>query len=107
VGLWWFRPNIGLSSGFYQEAWILPYKILYAVVLLLAIVGLGISFRSWRRYVLLYGVFVYLTLAYIAFNVITRYRWEMKPYLFIFTALALVQAGRYFVERRTWPSWTW
>jgi hypothetical protein len=107
AGLWWFRPNIGLSSGFYQEAWILPYKILYAIVLMLAIVGLGISFRNWRRYVLLYGVFVYLTIAYVAFNVITRYRWEMKPYLLVFTALALVAAGRWLVERRTWPSWSW
>jgi 4-amino-4-deoxy-L-arabinose transferase-like glycosyltransferase len=107
IGLWWFRPNIGLSSGFYQEAWILPYKIIYVIVLLLAITGLAISFRSWRRYVLLYGVLLYLSLAYIVFNVITRYRWEMKPYLFIFTALALVRAGRWLAERRTWPSWSW
>ena len=107
VGLWWFRPNIGLSSGFYQEAWILPYKILYSIVLLLTVVGLAISFREWRSYVLLYGIFVYLTVAYVAFNVITRYRWEMKPYLFIFTALALVQVGRWLVKRRAWSSWSW
>ena len=107
VGLWWFRPNIGLSSGFYEEAWILPYKFLYAVVLMLAVAGLGVSFRSWRSYVMLYGVFVYLTVAYVAFNVITRYRWEIKPYLLIFTALALVQVGRWLVERRAWPNWSW
>jgi hypothetical protein len=107
VGLWWFRPNIGLSSGFYEEAWILPYKFLYAIVLALTIAGLGFSFRVWRRYVLLYGVFVYLTAAYVAFNVITRYRWEIKPYLLIFTALALVQVGRWLVGRRAWPSWSW
>ena len=77
------------------------------MVLMLTIVGLSISFRSWRRYVLLYGVFVYLTVAYVAFNVITRYRWEIKPYLFIFTALALVQAGRWLVGRKAWPSWSW
>ncbi len=26
VSLWWFRPNIGRSSGFYQESWIVPYR---------------------------------------------------------------------------------
>ena len=106
VGLWWFRPNIGVSSGFYQEAWILPYKILYSFVLLFAVVGLVLSFRNWRRYVLLYGVITYLTVAYVAFNVITRYRWEMKPYLLIFAALALVRAGRRVAVRRAWPSWS-
>ena len=104
VGLWWFRPNIGLSSGFYEEAWILPYKLLYAVVLMLAIVGLGISFRSWQSYIVLYGAFAYLTGAYVAFNVLTRYRWEIEPYLLIFTALGLVQAGRWLAVRRAWPS---
>ena len=106
VGLWWFRPNIGMSVGFYQEAWILPYKILYSIVLFLAVVGLVISFRNWRRYVVLYGVIAYMTVAYVAYNVITRYRWEMKPYLLIFAALALVQAGRWFAVRRAWPSWS-
>ena len=107
VGLWWFRPNIGLSSGFYQEAWILPYKILYSIVLIFAVVGLAISFRDWRSYVLMYGVIAYLTVAYVAFNVITRYRWEIKPYLLIFTALALVQVGRWLAKRRAWPIWNW
>ena len=106
VGLWWFRPNVGLSSGFYEEAWILPYKILYAVVLMLAVAGLGVSFRSWQSYVILYGVFLYLTAAYVAFNVITRYRWEIEPYLLIFTALSLVQAGRWLLKRRAWPNWS-
>ena len=106
VGLWWFRPNIGMSSGFYQEAWISPYKILYSIVLFLGVVGLVISFRKWRRYVLLYGVITYLTVAYVAYNVITRYRWEMKPYLLIFAALALVRAGRWFAVRRARPNWS-
>lgn len=107
VGLWWFRENVGRSSGFYEESWILPYKILYAIVLVLAMAGLVISARHWRRYLLLYGMFAYLSVAYLAYHVITRYRWEMEPYLLIFVSLATVQileeAGRWLDRRRTSP----
>ncbi len=105
VSLWWFRPNIGRSGGSYDEAWILPYKILYVGVLLPAITGLILSLRHWRRYLLLYGTFAYLTVVYVAYNVITRYRWEMEAYLLIFTALALVTAGRWLAERSALPRW--
>lgn len=91
VGLWWFRQNVGRSSGFYEDAWILPYQILYAIVLSLAVVGLFLSSRHWRRYLLLYGMFAYLSVAYLVYHVITRYRWEMEPYLLIFTSLAIVR----------------
>jgi hypothetical protein len=90
VSLWWFRPNVGRSSGFYQESWILPYEILYTGALAAAVAGLVLSFRHWRRYVLVYGLFAYLTGVYVAYNAITRYRWEMEPYLLLLAALALV-----------------
>ena len=38
-------------------------------------------------------------------GVITRYRWEMEAYLLIFTALALVTAGRWLAERSALPRW--
>jgi hypothetical protein len=90
VSLWWFRPNVGLSSGFYQESWILPYKILYAAILVAAIAGLVLSFKHWRRHVVPYGMLAYLTVVYVAYHAITRYRWEMEPYLLVLAALALV-----------------
>lgn len=101
VSLWWFRPNIGRSSGFYKDAWILPYKVLYVAVLIPALAGLLLSLRQWRRYVLVYGAFAYLTLAYVAYNVITRYRWEMEPYLLVFASLALVTLEQRLVRERT------
>jgi len=94
VSLWWFRPNVGRSSGFYQESWILPYRILYAGVLIAAVAGLILSVKDWRRYVVLYGMFAYLTAVYVAYNAITRYRWEMEPYLLMLAALALVTGWR-------------
>ena len=94
VGLWWFRPNIGRSSGFYQEGWILPYQILYVGVLIAAAAGLHLSLKRWRRYILVYGLFAYLTVVYVAYNAITRYRWEMEPYLLALAALALVTGWR-------------
>jgi hypothetical protein len=94
VSLWWFRPNVGRSSGFYQESWILPYRILYAGVLIAAVAGLFLSFKHWRRYILVYGLLTYLTVVYVAYNAITRYRWEMEPYLLVLAALALVTGWR-------------
>jgi hypothetical protein len=109
VGLWWLRENVGQSSGFYQETWILPYRILYAIVLILAGAGSVLSTRQWRRYLPLYGMFAYLSLVYLAYHVITRYRWEMEPYLLIFASLAavpiLARGSRWLVRHRTsWAS---
>ncbi|MBN1136042.1 MAG: glycosyltransferase family 39 protein [Anaerolineae bacterium] len=94
VSLWWFRPNVGLSSGFYQESWILPYRILYGGVLIAAIAGLILSLKHWRRYAVLYGMLAYLTVVYVAYHAITRYRWEMEPYLLALAALTLVTGWR-------------
>jgi len=94
ASLWWFRPNVGRSSGFYQESWILPYQILYIGVLIAAVTGLILSLKDWRRYLLVYGLFTYLTAVYVAYNAITRYRWEMEPYLLVLAALALVTGWR-------------
>jgi hypothetical protein len=99
TSLWWFRPNIGRSSGFYEDAWILPYQVLYVLVLIPALAGLGLAGRHGRCYLLIYGLLVYQTLAYVAYNVITRYRWEMEPCLLILASLAVVEAGRRVTKR--------
>lgn len=108
VGLWWFRENVGRSSGFYEESWILPYKVLYAIVLILVAAGLVLSARHWRRYLLLYGMCVYLSVAYLVYHVITRYRWEMEPYLLISASLGIVQILRkgdgWLTRNRTSPA---
>ena len=94
VSLWWFRPNIGRSSGFYEESWILPYQLLYAGLLVAAGVGLVLSFKHWRQHIVPYGMLAYLTAVYVAYHAITRYRWEMEPYVLVLAALALVAGWR-------------
>lgn len=87
----WFRPNIGQR---YDQAWVQPYKYLYTVLLIPFGLGVVISLQQWRRYALLYLLFVYYTLFYTLFHVQTRYRWEIEAYMFIFVALALHWLGR-------------
>jgi Dolichyl-phosphate-mannose-protein mannosyltransferase len=94
VSLWWFRPNIGRSSGFYQESWILPYQVLYTGMLIAAVAGLVLSLKHWRQHVVPYGMLAYLTAVYVAYHAITRYRWEMEPYVLVLVALALVTGWR-------------
>jgi hypothetical protein len=89
TAFWWFRPNLGAA---YEESWTRYYRPIYVVLVLLSAVGLGISVRQWRRYSLLYLLFVYYTAIHVAFEVLTRYRWEIEPFFFIFASLALVTA---------------
>jgi 4-amino-4-deoxy-L-arabinose transferase-like glycosyltransferase len=83
---WWFRTNIGES---YEASWTGYYKILYSVLLVLFIPGLLLSLRNWRRYLLLYLLIFYYTFAYMIYNVLTRYRWEIEVFLLIFAALSI------------------
>ncbi|HID86199.1 MAG TPA: hypothetical protein EYP55_02345 [Anaerolineae bacterium] len=94
ISFWWFRPNIGTYRDFYKSAWIMPYKVVYTALLSLFALGLLLSRDRWRRCSLLYLLFIYATVTYVGFNVITRYRWEIESYMFIFAAVAVVEIGR-------------
>ncbi len=94
ISFWWFRPNIGTYRDFYRSAWIMPYKVVYTALLSLFAVGLFLSRHRWRRCSLLYLLFIYVTATYVGFNVITRYRWEIESYMFIFAAVTVVEMGR-------------
>jgi len=109
TSFWWFRPNIGRSRAdlgeggqIYDPAWVLPYKILYAAMFPLFLLGVLTSLKNARRYSILYFLFGYLTVAYSLFNVTTRYRWEIEPYILLFSGLGLVtlmsQAGGWIQE---------
>jgi hypothetical protein len=88
VSFWWFRPNLG-SNPLYRGVWTNPYRVQYALVLVLTVIGLAISARQWRRYALLYAVLALSTVIHLAFNVLTRYRWEIELLMLIFAALAV------------------
>jgi hypothetical protein len=89
IAFWWFRPNLGAA---YEETWTRYYRPVYGLLVLLTAAGLAVSARQWRRYGLLYLLFVYYAAIHVAFEVLTRYRWEIEPFFFIFAALAAVAA---------------
>ena len=99
--LWWFRPNIGTYRDFYESAWITPYKLVYTVLLILVLSGILVASRHWRRTALLYLLFGTLTVGYVSFNVITRYRWEMEPFLILIASVPVSRLSRQVLHR--WP----
>jgi hypothetical protein len=101
ISFWWFRPNLGRSSPipggesrYYDPTWIAPYQVVYVIILVLFLIGLVYSLKDWRTFALFYLLFGYLTVVYAAFNVITRYRWEIEPFLLTFGMLGLVRLMR-------------
>jgi hypothetical protein len=106
VSLWWFRPNIGKSRAdlgqyglVYDSRWIMPYKILYATFFPLFLVGIALSLARWRTYSLFYILFLYLTIVYTTFHVMTRFRWEIEPYILLFAIMAVVDIGQRVLSR--------
>jgi hypothetical protein len=89
AAFWWFRSNLGAA---YEESWTRYYRPIYGLLVLLSVAGLVLSARRWRPYSLLYLLFMYYAAINIAFEVLTRYRWEIEPFFFIFASLALVTA---------------
>jgi len=87
--LWWFRPNIGTYRDFYEGSWITPYKVIYAVLLTLALGGVLLTYREWRETILIYLLLGVMTLGYVVYNVITRYRWEFEPFLLLLASISI------------------
>lgn len=101
VGFWFFRSNIGST---YEASWTQYYKLAYVVVLGFAAGGALVARRQWRRYVLLYLIFVYYTLVYVTFHVQTRYRWEIEPLFLILAAVAVCALIERFLLRGRVPT---
>ena len=106
VSLWWFRPNLGRSRAdlgehglVYDSRWIMPYKLLYAALFPFFLAGVVLSFSRWRIYSLFYILFLYLTIVYVAFHVMTRFRWEIEPYILLFAIIAIVDIGQRILSR--------
>lgn len=95
MSFWWFRPNLG-ANPIYKDHWTVLYQIQYPLLLMPALAGIVLSARgtvnstaSWRRFALLYAVLILYTLTHVAFNVLTRYRWEIELLLILFASLVV------------------
>jgi len=63
--------------------------------------GLALSSKYRRQYSLLYLLFAYDTVTIVAFQVLTRYRWEIEPLFLIFAALSVSAAVEALSARRS------
>jgi 4-amino-4-deoxy-L-arabinose transferase-like glycosyltransferase len=86
VSFWWFRPGLGSA---YEASWTPYYKLVYASLMVVFVAGLAISFKHRRQYSLLYLLFAYCTVTNVAFQVLTRYRWEIESLFLVFAALCV------------------
>jgi hypothetical protein len=96
VAFWWFRENLGAA---YEGSWTRYYRPLYVLTLGLTVAGLALSLGQWRRYSLLYLFFGLTAVTYIAFEVLTRFRWEIEPFFLVFAALAVATLASRLVVR--------
>ncbi|MBI1279504.1 MAG: hypothetical protein GC179_15345 [Anaerolineaceae bacterium] len=77
-----------------------PIHIVYwGGLLILGIIGIGLTWRQWRDVSLLWFVQITMTVMYIIFHPSTRYRAPTDPLLFLFSAYSLIGLGQRFVIR--------
>ena len=66
------------------------HRLYWGGLLLLGLVGVGLSVRQWREVSLLWFVQISMTVVYLVFHPSTRYRVPTDPMWFLFSAYALV-----------------
>jgi 4-amino-4-deoxy-L-arabinose transferase-like glycosyltransferase len=94
---WWFpnTPGIAYQTNIYR-------KIVYAPLLFFTLIGLALSFKlkEWRRFLLLYFLFISFTVGYSIFFVAPRYRLPtIQPYMIIFACYAVCYMFTRYRER--------
>lgn len=72
----------------------------FGVTLPFMLYGLALSFRSWRRYMIIYLFMILHISVYAASWALIRYRLPIDPLLIMFAALALVD-----IRSRAWSLW--
>lgn len=76
------------------------HRFYWGGLLLLGLVGVGLSLRQWRDVSLLWFVQISMTLVYLVFHPSTRYRVPTDPMWFLFSAYALVWAWEKIIQRK-------
>jgi 4-amino-4-deoxy-L-arabinose transferase-like glycosyltransferase len=69
-------------------------------VLVLALLGMAIGFREWRRLGALYGVVLAVSAAYCLLNTCMRFRLPLDPYLIVFASLGAIGIWRAWLTAR-------
>ncbi|HOK03808.1 MAG TPA: hypothetical protein P5270_04655 [Victivallales bacterium] len=86
---WWFYPQTGL---FYPRSFLIAYKLLYVLLLILSICGFYLYLRkkSWQKEMLfLFALMVGIWIAHTINFMEMRHRWTIEPILLIFAAVTV------------------
>lgn len=94
------EANVAYDSGLMNTIGRPLHIIYFGGLLLLAIIGVILSFKQWRDVSLLWFVQISMTVIYVFFHPSTRYRAPSDPLLFAFSAYALVMLWLWFRQRR-------
>jgi hypothetical protein len=93
------EANAAYDAGWFDTL-ARPLHVLYfGGLLLLSLLGIGLSWRYWRDVSLLWFVQISMTLMYVLFHPSTRYRVPSDPLLFLFAAYTLVLLGSYLASQ--------
>lgn len=89
------------DSGLFDRVARPVHIIYFAPLLVLAIIGIGLSASQWRELSLLWFVQLSMTIMYLIFHPSTRYRVPTDPLLFTFSAYSVIVFVQAWLARRT------
>jgi 4-amino-4-deoxy-L-arabinose transferase-like glycosyltransferase len=81
------------SDSLFDQVGRAVHRLYFGGLLLLAIGGLSLTWRQWRKVSLLWFLQISMTLMYLLFHPSTRYRVPSDPLLFAFSAYTVVSIG--------------
>ncbi len=90
----WFNEAFGRTSGYssiVQRFTRAVYQASWAILLPLAIAGMIVARRDWRRHLLLYGAIAANAAAILATFFVNRYRAPIEPILILFAAAGVAR----------------
>jgi 4-amino-4-deoxy-L-arabinose transferase-like glycosyltransferase len=87
-------PVTAYSTGEFQAGRVI-HRFYFGGLLFLALIGVLLTRKQWRDVSLLWLIQLSMTAAYVLFHPSTRYRVPTDPYLFMFSAAAVVLVWRW------------
>jgi 4-amino-4-deoxy-L-arabinose transferase-like glycosyltransferase len=93
-------PVAAYSEPLFDRIGRIVHRFYFGGMLLLALIGIALTWRQWRQVALLWFVQISMTLMYVLFIPATRYRVPTDPLLFLFSAHTLIVVWDYFHARR-------
>jgi 4-amino-4-deoxy-L-arabinose transferase-like glycosyltransferase len=93
-------PVTAYSEPLFDRIGRIVHRFYFGGMLLLALIGIMLTWRQWRQVALLWFVQISMTLMYVLFIPATRYRVPTDPLLFLFSAYTLIVVWDIFQNRR-------